>query len=188
MRIIGGRFKSRLILGPEDDRTTRPITDRVKQSLFDIVTPLLDDDPIVYDCFAGTGSMGLESLSRGARHAFFFESDRSALARLKKNIQSLNVENSSTIMSTDLFKYFATADAPAEPAKLIFLDPPYRFVTERADQLGALATRLGDHVTDDGLIIFRHESRISLDLAPFAVVDARSYGGMTIDFLGRVSR
>src|SRR5438477_3570124 len=98
MRIIAGQFKSRLILGPEDDRTTRPITDRVKQSLFDIVTPLLDD-AIVYDCFAGTGSMGLESLSRGAKRAFFFESDRSALARLKKNIQSLNVENSSTIMS-----------------------------------------------------------------------------------------
>src|SRR6266576_6207130 len=119
MRIIGGQFRSRLILGPEDDRTTRPITDRVKQSLFDIVTPLLEG-AIVYDCFAGTGSMGLESLSRGAKQAFFFESDRSALGRLKKNIRSLGVEDNSTIVASDLFKHFTIASAPAEPAKLIF--------------------------------------------------------------------
>jgi 16S rRNA (guanine(966)-N(2))-methyltransferase RsmD len=159
----------------------------VKQSLFDIVTPLLDDAAIVYDCFAGTGSMGLESLSRGAKHAFFFESDRSALARLKKNIQSLNVEDSSTIVSTDLFKYFAAADAPAEPAKLIFLDPPYRFVTERAEQLRALAQRLAEHIAVDGLVVFRHEAGAILDLPPFAAIDTRSYGGMTIDFLRPVS-
>src|SRR5690349_18874379 len=183
MRIIGGRFKSRFIVGPEDDRTTRPITDRVKQSLFDIVAPLLDEDAIVYDCFAGTGSMGLESLSRGAKHAVFFESDRSALARLKKNIQSLSVEENSTIVSSDLFKYFTTANAPAEPVKIVFLDPPYHFLTERPDQLRALAQRLKDHVADDSLIVFRHESRITLEVAAFFVADTRAYGGMTIDFL-----
>src|SRR5437764_12958528 len=153
MRIIGGTHRSRLILGPEDDRTTRPITDRVKQSLFDILTPLLDGDAVVYDCFAGTGSMGLESLSRGAKHAFFFEPDRSALPRLKKNIQSLNVEASSTIVCTDLFKYFATVPAPAEPAKLIFLDPPYRFLTERPQHLRALALHLAEHIASDGLLV-----------------------------------
>jgi 16S rRNA (guanine966-N2)-methyltransferase len=58
MRIIAGQFRSRLLLPPENDQTTRPITDRVKQSLFDIHTPLLEE-AIVYDCFAGTGSMGL---------------------------------------------------------------------------------------------------------------------------------
>jgi 16S rRNA (guanine966-N2)-methyltransferase len=188
MRIIGGRFRSRLILGPEEDGTTRPITDRVKQSLFDIVTPLLDGGAIVYDCFAGTGSMGLESLSRGAKHAFFFESDRSALARLKKNIQSLNVEASSTIVASDLFKYFAAAHPPTEPVKLIFLDPPYRFVSERPEQLRALAQRLAQHRDSDGLLVFRHEAGVRLDLPPFSAIDTRSYGGMTIDFLRCVSR
>src|SRR6266576_5708636 len=103
MRIIGGQFRSRLILGPEDDRTTRPITDRVKQSLFDIVTPLLEG-AIVYDCFAGTGSMGLESLSRGAARATFFEADRSALGRLRKNIEALRAADRSEVIAGDLFE------------------------------------------------------------------------------------
>jgi len=186
MRIIGGQFRSRLILGPEDDRTTRPITDRVKQSLFDIVTPLLDG-AIVYDCFAGTGSMGLESLSRGAKQAFFFESDRSALGRLKKNIRSLGVEDNSTVVASDLFKYFAVANAPTEPAKLIFLDPPYRFVTQRPDDLRKLARNLAAHLAEDGLVLFRHEAPVALELPPFVIADTRSYGNMTIDFLRRVS-
>ena len=70
MRIIAGEFRGRKLLGPETD-VTRPITDRVKQSLFDILTPYLPQAR-VYDCFAGTGSMGLECLSRGAKHVTFF--------------------------------------------------------------------------------------------------------------------
>ena len=71
MRIIAGEFRGRKLLPPEGD-VTRPITDRVKQSLFDILAPRIDGAR-VYDCFAGTGSMGLECLSRGAEHATFFE-------------------------------------------------------------------------------------------------------------------
>jgi 16S rRNA (guanine966-N2)-methyltransferase len=125
MRIIAGRFRSRTLLPPEAADTTRPITDRVKQSLFDILTPLLQDGgAVVYDCFAGTGSMGLESLSRGATRALFFEADRSALVRLKKNIAALGVEGESTVLAGDLFKYFSQSQAPTELATLIFLDPP----------------------------------------------------------------
>src|SRR3954463_10464834 len=85
MRIIAGEFRGRKLLAPEGD-ITRPITDRVKQSLFDILTPEIEGAK-VYDLFAGTGSMGLECLSRGAKHSTFFESDRSAVTRLKKNIE-----------------------------------------------------------------------------------------------------
>src|SRR5215212_6812606 len=79
MRIIAGQFGGRKLLAPPSN-ATRPITDRAKQSLFDILSPDIEG-ALVYDCFAGTGSMGLECLSRGSRHAFFFEADRSALAR-----------------------------------------------------------------------------------------------------------
>src|SRR3954465_11870306 len=99
MRIIAGEFRGRRLLPPEG-LTTRPITDRVKQSLFDILTPLLPDAR-VYDCFAGTGSMGLECLSRGAAEAVFFEADRSAVARLRKNIAALGVEGRSQIVPSD---------------------------------------------------------------------------------------
>ena len=104
MRIIAGEFRGRRLLPPEGD-TTRPITDRVKQSLFDILTPLMDG-ATVYDCFAGTGSMGLECLSRGATAATFFEADRSALKRLEKNIATLQVGERSKVVSGDLFRGF----------------------------------------------------------------------------------
>src|SRR3954451_21285520 len=104
MRIIAGEFRGRKLLAPESD-TTRPITDRVKQSLFDILTPMIPD-AVVYDCFAGTGSMGLESLSRGAARAIFFERDRSALQRLKRNIEALGVVDRSGVVSEDIFRWF----------------------------------------------------------------------------------
>ena len=91
MRIIAGQFRGRKLLPPATD-ATRPVTDRVKQSVFDILTPILED-AIVYDCFAGTGSMGLECLSRGSKHVTFFEAERTAAARLKSNIDTLKVES-----------------------------------------------------------------------------------------------
>src|SRR3954469_10416111 len=107
MRIIAGEFRSRVILAPKGD-TTRPITDRVKQSLFDILAPHIEGAR-VYDCFAGTGSMGLECLSRRASHVTFFEADRSAVALLRKNIAALGVQNKSLVIDRDLFKWFSTS-------------------------------------------------------------------------------
>src|SRR3954451_3629696 len=128
MRIIGGEFRSRILLAPKTD-ATRPITDRVKQSLFDVLSPRLEGAR-VYDCFAGTGSMGLESLSRGASHATFFEADRSAAARLRRNIETLGVGDRSSVVSQDLFRWFASSAKQPEKqqASVIFLDPPYRFL------------------------------------------------------------
>src|SRR5687767_3372308 len=124
MRIIAGQFRGRKLLPPEETGTTRPITDRVKQSLFDILTPLLED-AVVYDCFSGTGSMGLECLSRGAAHATFFDADRSAIQRLRKNVESLGVQKQTSIIPGDLFKWLASNEA-RERVHVLFLDPPYR--------------------------------------------------------------
>src|SRR3954454_664339 len=106
MRIIAGIHRGRTILPPPSD-ATRPITDRVKQSLFDILSPYIDGARI-YDIFAGTGSMGLECLSRGASHATFFEADRGALLNLRKNIATLKLDPQSTVIPGDLFKWFTS--------------------------------------------------------------------------------
>ena len=186
MRIIAGEFRSRKILPPAHD-TTRPITDRVKQSLFDILTPWLEGAR-VYDCFAGTGSMGLESLSRGAAHATFFEADRSAAALLRRNIATLSVASRSTVIDRDLFKWFESTPNPAGKANLVFLDPPYRFLTERPDELRRLAGRLAAHLAEDGIVVFRHDAKDVLELPPLRVTDRRAYGGMTIELLAHVAR
>lgn len=171
MRIIAGEFRGRRLLPPESD-ATRPITDRAKQSLFDILSPRLEGAAIL-DLFAGTGSMGLECLSRGARQATFFEMDRSALARLRTNINTLGVASRATVRAGDLFK------SAIPPAELVFLDPPYRFLRERPADLHRLASQL----PRTALVIFRHDSADTLDLPPFSRIDQRQYGSMTIDFL-----
>src|SRR3954454_21999663 len=175
MRIIAGEFRGRKLLPPEGD-VTRPITDRVKQSLFDILAPVIDGAR-VYDCFAGTGSMGLECLSRGAAHVTFFEADRSALERLKKNIATLCVTDRSTIAAGGLFRWFEGA-RPDFTADLVFLDPPYRFVTERSADVRRVAGRIAEsHLSPNGIVVFRHDARDVLELPPLVCSDRREYGG-----------
>jgi 16S rRNA (guanine966-N2)-methyltransferase len=180
MRIIAGQFRSRKLLAPASD-ATRPITDRVKQSLFDVLAPHLGSAR-VYDCFAGTGSMGLEALSRGASHVTFFESDRSAAALLRRNIESLGVADRSAVIDRDLFRWFESSP-PRGDVDLIFLDPPYRFLREQPDSLRRLATRLGGHLGDGGIVVFRHDARDAIDLPGLSLLDRRDYGGMAIQLM-----
>lgn len=181
MRIIAGEFRGRKLLPPKGD-VTRPITDRVKQSLFDILAPDLPNAR-VYDCFAGTGSMGLEALSRGAAQVTFFEADRSALERLRKNVAALGVADRVAVVAGDLFRWFNAAKTAAK-ADLVFLDPPYRFLRERPDDLLRLAAAAASsHLAPAGIVVFRHDARDTLALSPLTVVDRREYGGMVLELL-----
>ncbi len=181
MRIIAGQFRGRKLLSPDFD-TTRPITDRVKQSLFDMIAGDLPD-AVVYDCFAGTGSMGLESLSRGSRLAVFFEADRSALALLKANIALLQVQAQARVIPGDLFKWFYHAPpALQDQPTVIFLDPPYRFITQRGEDVKTLiSTTVRKHLAPGGYVILRHDARDQLALpAGTDEFDRRQYGGMVL--------
>jgi len=184
MRIIAGKHRGRNLLPPLGN-VTRPITDRVKQSLFDILAPMLADSRI-YDCFAGTGSMGLECLSRGAAAVTFFEADRSAIQRLKKNVAAMDDERRCRIIAGDLFEWFAQAPAPDPRIDLIFLDPPYRFLGERSLELQKLAEKFSaDHMAADGGVVFRHDAADTLELPSLKRYDLREYGGMQLEFMTR---
>lgn len=186
MRIIGGEFGGRKMIPPEGDQT-RPITDRVKQSLFDILAPHIEG-AAVYDCFAGTGSMGLECLSRGAAFCTFFEADRSTLARLTQNITALRVQDRTRIIPGDIFKWFERTNtrpttAGAIGADLVFLDPPYRFVRDRPDELIQLAFHMAHlHLRPESILVFRHDAADTLDLPNLDRFDQREYGGMSLEF------
>ena len=183
MRIIAGRWRGRQLLAPTG-QTTRPITDRVKQSTFDILTPLISG-ATVYDCFAGTGSAGLECLSRGAIEAVFFESDRSAAGLLRQNIERLGAEGT-TVITADVFRWFQKSAAGIRRADLIFLDPPYRFLTQKPGELVQLAATLaGRHMSDESMMLFRHDAKDSLALPALRLVESRAYGSMIVDFLKR---
>lgn len=124
MRIIGGRFKGRPLRGPAD-RSIRPTADRLRETLFNILAHGFDD-PLpgarVIDCFAGTGALGLEALSRGASHALFVEDGAEARALIRENVETLGVGGISRIFRRDATKLGAVA---VEPFGVAFLDPPY---------------------------------------------------------------
>jgi len=186
MRIIAGEHRGRLLLAPQGE-TTRPITDRVKQSLFDILAPQIEG-ALVYDCFAGTGSMGLESLSRGAKFATFFEIDRSALARLSQNIAAIKASDRSRIVSGDLFRWFDLStrrpdSTNASGADIVFLDPPYRFLRDHSDEILQLALHLSHgHLQPRATVVFRHDVKDELPLPRLEKFDQREYGDMTLEF------
>jgi 16S rRNA (guanine966-N2)-methyltransferase len=173
--------------------TTRPITDRVKESVFAVLQPRLAD-ALVADLFCGTGSMGLEALSRGARHAIFVDLDRDALERLAKNIAALDFESQATVLRADVFRHALPtpqeapqAHLPQEQPDLVFVDPPYRLSrrTRPDDPLGKLLAKLSRRVGPGGLVIVRHERHSNLEKSyqTLLELDCREYGAMAVTFL-----
>ena len=155
MRIIAGQFKHRRLLAPKG-RTTRPLPDRVKESLFGILTPRLEGANVA-DLFCGTGSFGIEALSRGARHCWFADHDRSAIARLERNIETVGAGERTTVWSGDIERRLPAwlAQLP-DRLDVVFVDPPYALGRRWAESprcrvlealVGAVAT--------DGVIAYR---------------------------------
>lgn len=180
MRIIAGEFRGRRLLDPVD-RSTRPITDRVKQSLFDVLAPRLPEAR-VWDVFAGTGSFGLESLSRGARRATFFERHRPAVVRLRQNIDTLGVADRSRVVTQDVFQWARSEADPPADADLIFCDPPYPFLEHRSAEIATLLVQLARRLADEGLLIFRAPTSSPFQ-PPLSVQDERTWGSMRVRFL-----
>lgn len=168
MRIIAGRFRRRQLL-TNTGMTTRPITDRVKESLFQRIENRLEGRRVA-DIFAGTGTMGLESLSRGANSAVFIENDRKAFDLLKQNVSKLGVENEVLCWQTDALRssYKPRGCPDFVPFEFIFFDPPYRFVEEpeRAGVLIECLSRLGKDTvsSSDSRLVLRTPERSELPL------------------------
>jgi 16S rRNA (guanine966-N2)-methyltransferase len=184
MRIIAGEHRGRKLLAPVDE-ATRPITDRAKQSLFDVLTPIIAETGVL-DVFSGTGSMGLECLSRGAAWTTFFERHPPAVEMLKKNVAALGVGNRAYVASGDILKPGASVRPAAHfggEIGLIFLDPPYRYLREQPGPLQELAGRLRAVAAAEAVLCFRHDEADALALSGWAPFRTLKYGGMVIELL-----
>jgi 16S rRNA (guanine(966)-N(2))-methyltransferase RsmD len=118
MRVIAGEYRSRRLLSlPGLD--TRPTPDRMRETLFNILAPVVEDAVFV-DAYAGTGSVGIEAISRGAKLAVFIESDRSAVEVIKANLAALDIKSRGRII-----RGAATLHLASVEADIVFLDPPY---------------------------------------------------------------
>ena len=123
MRIISGEFKGRLINVPKSDKI-RPTTDRVRETLFNLLNNRIDFNGIsVLDIYAGSGSLGLECLSRGAESVHFIEQDFFIYKNLLQNINSLNVEDKTTVFKSPAVRF--TGNPPKQKYNLILADPPF---------------------------------------------------------------
>jgi 16S rRNA (guanine966-N2)-methyltransferase len=158
MRIIAGKYRSRRLLTPKDAITTRPIPDRVKESVFGLLRGHFEGSAVL-DCFAGTGAIGLEALSRGAEHVVMVERDRKIADLLRRNIESLGVEDQAELVIGDALGPAALARCP-KPVHLIFFDPPYPLVLDSTTwpRIVKALERLSTHLTNTGYIILRTPS------------------------------
>lgn len=152
MRVIGGALRSRAIKGVRG-LATRPTPDRLRETLFDILAPRISG-AMFLDAYAGTGAVGIEALSRGARHAWFLERNRQALAVLRENLAELELESRATVVTGPVLR--ALGEYKAD---LVFLDPPYDQEREYTAALAALSQ------APPALVVVQHSVRLPLDEA-----------------------
>ncbi len=171
-----------------DTLDTRPITDRVKESLFNVLQSYdLLAGQLVADLFSGVGSLGLEALSRGARFVTFVEQDPKIVAFLEKNIAKARFVAESRVVRANAFRVGAPPDPAGCKYDLVFIDPPYARTREVGE--GSLLARLFDvlasQVTEKGVVVVRTEKGVSpLDAyGSFRAVDRRNWGTMTVTLL-----
>ncbi len=180
MRIIAGRLKGRALAAPAD-RTIRPTSDRLRETIFNILDHAFDrpvEGARVIDLFAGTGALGLEALSRGAIQALFVDDGVAARALLRANLEALGVAGVSRIFRRDATKL---GTAPGEPFGLAFLDPPYRQALA-GKALHSLAA--GGWLASGALCVVEEAEGVDLILpSGFTQLDQRAQGDTAVRFL-----
>jgi 16S rRNA (guanine966-N2)-methyltransferase len=182
MRIIGGRFKGRVLQGPSDNEI-RPTSDRLRETIFNILAHAYDDpvtDAAVIDLYAGTGGMGIEALSRGARKALFVEAAAKARALIRANIDALGLGGVTQIFRRDARNL---GQAPrAGRFNLAFLDPPYG---QHLGEETLVALREGGWLLPRALVILEEAADAELiGLEGYRVLETRVYGNTKIVILG----
>jgi len=181
MRIIAGEFKGRPLVPPVD-RTTRPMLGRVREALFSTLGSLVDEARVL-DLFSGTGSLGLEALSRGAKQVVFVERDRRALTALFKNVEELGVKQRALVAPGNALDASRWGDGEIDVA---FLDPPYPWFRDR-DKRNSLFDALRQIFTDKlalggALVLHTHPRDVEetdFELAG-ATPDKRVYGNTAL--------
>lgn len=167
MRVIAGTVRGFRLQAPSG-RRTRPTADRVREALFNILSPYVIDSRVL-DLFAGSGAVGIEALSRGAVRAVFVEEHPAALKALRKNLDKTGMEEKAGIIPFDIETALKLLHKKKEMFDLVYLDPPYH-QGMIASTLEGLAK--GETVSPRGLVIAEASSRESI---PEAVANFRCY-------------
>jgi 16S rRNA (guanine966-N2)-methyltransferase len=181
MRIVGGTFKGRTLAGPNSG-TTRPTSDRVRESVFNILAHGIEgldlEGARVLDLFAGTGALGLEALSRGAKFCQFVDEDAGARGVIRNNADHLGAIGLCKIWRRDATSLGPCA--PQSPYDLVFIDPPYnKGLGERAMQ----SVLDGKWLRVNGIVVLEEAEKAEIKtVAGLQPIDQRSYGDTSVRF------
>ncbi|MEO7653104.1 MAG: 16S rRNA (guanine(966)-N(2))-methyltransferase RsmD [Bryobacteraceae bacterium] len=154
MRVIAGEFRSRR-LKTLAGMALRPTPDRLREALFNVLAPRIEGE-VFLDAYAGTGSVGIEALSRGASHAIFIEKHAGAVKVIQENLASLGLQRRATVLHSP-----AAPLVSRRPAGIVFLDPPYPLEQEYTAALESL----GEMAAPPALVLVQHASRVDMPLA-----------------------
>lgn len=186
MRIVGGRWRGRPLSAPEG-RGTRPTTDRVRESLASMVLSTFDldlSDVSILDAFAGSGAVGLELLSRGARRCTFVERDARAAKVVRSNIASLGASPlEAQVQVGDVCGLARRAAITGGPFALVVLDPPYAMDAAQVAQLICDLRDTGS-LADEAIVLYEHATNNpELDLADSELIKQKKRGTTTVSLL-----
>ncbi len=180
LRIIAGKFRGKK-LSSVKGLQTRPTSNRIRESIFDILASLVTD-AIVLDLFAGTGAYGIEALSRGAGHCVFVDSSRDAGSVIRRNIASCNLADQTTFYPADIQKNLHCLHSCRFSFDLVFMDPPYNqsLITNSLANIAASRS-----LAKKATIVVEHSSSEPLleVVSPFQLQDQRKYGKTLVSFL-----
>jgi 16S rRNA (guanine(966)-N(2))-methyltransferase RsmD len=161
MRVIAGQYRSRVLHAPRG-QDTRPTSDRLRETLFNVLAPRIGD-AIFLDLYAGSGAVGIEALSRGAREAIFVEQADAALRAIRSNLAALGIHGSYALEPRSVTAGLRRLAETGRQADLVFLDPPYAREDEYAATLGLLGGDCAAVLAAGALVVAEHEKRRELE-------------------------
>ncbi|HYG83741.1 MAG TPA: 16S rRNA (guanine(966)-N(2))-methyltransferase RsmD [Verrucomicrobiae bacterium] len=174
VRLIAGKYGGRMLATPKNNRT-HPMSERIRGSLFNILGEAVQG-AVVLDAFAGSGSLGLEALSRGALRVVFTEKDRVAARVIEENAHALRIDDKKyDVIKTTLNNWLSSSTS--QEFDLIFCDPPYH------DLQFSTISKLFAYLKPNGLMVLSHSGRSEIPTETgVVVVDNRSYGNAVLTF------
>jgi 16S rRNA (guanine966-N2)-methyltransferase len=185
MRITGGKFRGRQLAAPPDDRV-RPTSDRTRQAIFNMLLHKdfgidFDLDGIaVADLFAGTGALGIEALSHGARFALLVDDNADSRGLQRDNVEALGLTGVTKIWRRDATDLGPLGTGAGDPFGLVFLDPPYK---KNLIPLALKSLQDGGWLADKALIVAETSAEETIDAPGFTQIDERDYGETRVRFL-----
>jgi 16S rRNA (guanine(966)-N(2))-methyltransferase RsmD len=160
MRVIAGKFRSRVLAAPRGMKT-RPTSDRLRETLFNVIAPRIDGTRFV-DLYAGSGAVGIEAISRGAEFVWFAENAPAAVKAIRENLSALKVSEGFALEARGASVLLDELLKRGEKMDLVFLDPPYEAAAEYLRTLEFLGGRGSGLLAEDARVIAEHRSKEEL--------------------------